>query len=475
MTAIQMPMNNEPPFNGGFFFALNPRLSKRTKLFILISYNLPDERFFPIKYDIYKVTIQQYEKLSIFSFFYFNNKEFYHQWGNVNMLAFEKSEYQERLQKVKRSMEEQGVEVLLTTTPANMNYVSGYDAMSYYVPQGVIVALDLEEPIMVVRLQDRYCATETTWMADENIMAYPDRYLWEPNVLHVMNFVGDILKEKGLDKKRFGVEMDSYYFTAHFLKKLEESLPDATFIDTTRLVNWVRGPKSVKELEYMQISARIVEKAMYNAIEKIAPGVRENHVAAGVYKDLIEGTGAYGGEYSALAPIMPAGDRTQGAHFSWTTEGKYEDGQLIYMELSGAYKRYHAPLTRTIFVGEPPKIVTETAKIVIEGLNVALSTIKPGVTCEEVEQAWQKTINKYGLEKESRMGYTVGIGYPPVWDENTAFFKPGEKSVLKPNMTFHVMPGMWLQGYGVAITETIRVTETGCETITRFPRELFVK
>ncbi|MGG1571992.1 M24 family metallopeptidase [Fictibacillus sp. NRS-1165] len=61
---------------------------------------------------------------------------------------------------------------------------------------------------------------------------------------------------------------------------------------------------------------------------------------------------------------MPAGERTAGARFSWTTEGKYQEGQLIYMELSGSYKRYHAPLTRTIFVGEPPHKVKETAKIV---------------------------------------------------------------------------------------------------------------
>ncbi|MFP5114858.1 M24 family metallopeptidase [Bacillaceae bacterium C204] len=391
------------------------------------------------------------------------------------MLPFEKAEYQERVRKVKTSMEEQGIEVLLITDPSNMNYVSGYDAMSYYVPQGVIIATGIEEPVCIVRLQDLYCASETTWMSEENVIAYPDKYLWEPKVLHVMDFIGGFLKEKGLHNKKTGLELDAYYFSAHWYNRLETTLPDATFVDATALVNWVRGQKSIRELEYMQIAARIVEKTMYNAIERIGVGVRECHVAAEVYSDLVEGTGVYGGEYPSLAPVMPAGERTAGAHFSWTTEGKYQDSQLVYMELSGSYKRYHAPLTRTIFIGEPPERVKETAKIVIEGLNVALSAVKPGVTCEEVEKAWQTTINKYGLEKESRMGYTVGLGYPPVWMENSAFFKPGDTTVLKPNMTFHMMPGMWLDGYGVAITETIRVTENGCETITRFPRELFVK
>jgi len=395
--------------------------------------------------------------------------------GITKMLPFEKIEYQERLRKVKASMEEQGIEVLLMTDPANMNYVSGYDAMSYYVPQGVLVALGLDEPICIIRMQDLYCATETTWMSRENVIPYPDKYLWEPKQLHVMDFIGEFLKEKGFHNKKIGLEFDAYFFNAHWNKKIESSLPDATLIDATGLVNWVRSQKSTKEIEYMEIAARIAEKTMYNAIGNIGVGVRESHVAAEIFSDLVKGTDDYGGEYPSLAPIMPAGDRTAGAHFSWTTEGKYQENQLMYMELSGSYKRYHAPLTRTIFIGDPPDKVKDTAKIVIEGLNVALSTIKPGVSCEEVEKAWQTTINKYGLEKESRMGYTVGLSYPPVWTENTAYFRPGEKTILKPNMTFHIMPGMWLDGYGVAITETLKVTKNGCETITNFPRELFVK
>ena len=290
-----------------------------------------------------------------------------------------------------------------------------------------------------------------------------------------MDFVGDFLKEKHWQAKTIGVEMDTYYFTAHWFQKLQACLPDAKFVDATNLVNWIRAVKSKQELEYMQIAARIVEKSMGNAIDMMQAGVRENAVGAKILYDQIMGTGEYGGEYIALNPIVPSGDRTAAAHLTWKTEDCYENGQLVYIEIAGCYRRYHAPLARTIFIGEPPKIVTETAKVCVEGINAAMEAAKPGVTCEEVERVWQKTINKYGLEKESRMGYAVGCAYPPVWTENTMYFKPGEKSVLKPNMTFHMMPGLWLEGYGVAITECIRITDRGAETITKFPRKLFVK
>ena len=392
------------------------------------------------------------------------------------MLPFTKEEYQERVQKVKSTMAEKGMDVLFLVEPANMNWVSGYDAMSFYVPQGVVVSLDEEMPYWIGRFQDQYSAHVTTWLDDEHIRPYADKYLWEPKVVHVMDFVADFIKEKRWQAKTIGVEKDAHYFTAHWFERLTAALPDAKFTDATNMVTFLRAVKSKQELDYMGIAARIVEKAMGNAIHMMEPGVRENAVGAQILYDQAMGTGAFGGEYIALNPIIPSGDRTAAAHLTWKTEGCYENNQLVYIEIAGCYRRYHAPLARTIFIGDPPKIVSDTAKVCVEGINAAMEAAKPGVTCEEVERVWQTTINKYGLEKESRMGYAVGIGYPPVWMENTSLcFKPGEKTVLQPNMTFHMMPGLWLEGYGVAITECIRITDRGAETITKFPRQLFVK
>lgn len=392
------------------------------------------------------------------------------------MLPFTKEEYLERLGKVKIAMEKNGVDILFLTEPANMNWVSGYDAMSLYTPQGVIVSLEEEMPYWIGRFQDQAGAHITTWLDDEHIRAYPDKYLWNPRTLHVMDFVADFLREKRWQAKVVGVEKDAHYFTAHWYERLTAALPDARFVDVTNVVNRLRAVKSKQELDYMGIGARIVEKAMGNAIDMMEAGVRENAVGARIMYDQIMGTGEFGGEYVSLAPIVPAGDRTAAAHLTWRTEGCYENNQLVYIEIAGVYRRYHAPLARTIFIGEPPKIVSDTAKVCIEGINAAMEAAKPGVTCEEVERVWQTTINKYGFEKESRMGYAVGIGYAPVWMENTEMcFKPGDKNVLEPNMTFHMMPGLWLDGYGVAITECIRITDRGAETITKFPRKLFVK
>jgi len=129
------------------------------------------------------------------------------------MPVFEKEEYKMRLKKVKEKMDQVGMQVLLATHPANMNYLTGYDGWSFYVHQGVLVFIDKEEPIWFGREQDSNGAKITTWLKDENIIGYEDDYV-QSLVKHPMEFVTDILKDKGYEKANIGLEMDNYYFTA---------------------------------------------------------------------------------------------------------------------------------------------------------------------------------------------------------------------------------------------------------------------
>src|SRR5699024_1441200 len=101
--------------------------------------------------------------------------------------------------------------------------------------------------------------------------------------------------------------------------------------------------------------------------------------------------------------------------------------------------------------------------------------IKPGVTCEEIEYAWRQSIEKRGYTKESRMGYSTGLNYPPDWGEHTARIRPGDQTVMEPNMDFHMIPGIWLDHIGIEISETFRVTETGVEILADVDRKLFTK
>jgi Xaa-Pro aminopeptidase len=210
---------------------------------------------------------------------------------------------------------------------------------------------------------------------------------------------------------------------------------------------------------------------MAAAVETIAPGVRESRVAAEIYAALIGGTEEHGGDYPAITPLMPSGDHTGTPHLTWS-DREFEAGDPVIVELAGCRHRYHAPLARTAVVGEAPAEMRRVADVVTDGLAAALDAAGPGVTCEAVERAWRETIAAHGIRKESRLGYAMGLGYPPDWGEHTASIRPGDETVLEPGMTFHVIPGIWTDEFGVEISESIAVTENGVETLAEFPRDL---
>ena len=388
-------------------------------------------------------------------------------------MAFEKSEYLARIRKTKKSMADQGVDVLLATNPANMNYLTGYDGWSFYVHQLVVLALDSDEPVWIGRGMDANAAKVTTFLNHDNILGYPDDYVQTP-VKHPMDYVADFLKEQGWDKKGIGIEMDSYYFTAACYESLKRNLPNADFKDATTLVNWVRVIKSAQEIEYMQQAARIIEKTMQVAVDMVRPGVRQCDAAAAVYQAKISGTGEYGGDYTSLCPMLPTGVGTSTPHLTWTDQ-PFVNGEATILELAGARHHYHCPMARTVHLGKPPKKLIDTAAVVVEGLNNALAAAKPGVQCQEIEAVWRETIKKHGIVKESRIGYSTGLNYPPDWGEHTLSLRPGDTTTLQPNMTIHMIPGVWMDDWGIEISECFRVTESGSETLANFPRELFVK
>lgn len=390
----------------------------------------------------------------------------------MSRAVFDSDEYERRVSRTKERMKAAGLDVLFVTDPANMNYLTGYDGWSFYVHQGVILTKDRDEPVWVGRDMDALGAKATTRLDEESIRPYSDDHVQSPHDLHPMDFVASVLEDLGVDDRRIGLEMDAYYFTAKSYTRLQQQLPEATFDDATLLVNWVRIKKSETELDRMRKAARISENAMQAGLDTIEEGVPEYKAAEAIYAALIDGTEEYGGDYPSIVPLMAAGDHTGTPHLTWT-DREFEDGEPVIIELSGTRNRYHSPLARTTYVGDPPPEIQETAEIVVEGMEAALDVVEPGVTCETVEKAWRDTIGRYDIEKEDRIGYSMGLGYPPDWGEHTASLRPGDETVLEENMTFHTIPGLWFDDFGVELSETFRVTANGAEVLADFPRRLF--
>ena len=386
---------------------------------------------------------------------------------------FTKEELAARIRAVQARMEATGIELLVIAEPSNMYYLTGYNAWSFYTPQAVLLAVDSDTPIWCGRFMDATSAHRTTYLPASHIRPYPDSYVQQPD-RHPMQVVAGIIEKEGWGKRRIGIEMDAYYYTAHAHEWLVRSLPNATLSDAGLLINWVRVIKSSQEIAYMREAGEIVERMMDRAFAVVAPGVRECDLAGALSEAQMRGTERFGGIHTTSPPFIGIAKRIAEPHPVWSDD-PIQPNSPINIEIAGCRLRYHGPMSRTIFVGKPPQAYRDLAEGVVEGLNAALDAVKPGETCESVELVWRKMIARRGIEKESRIGYSIGIGFPPTWGERTASLRPGDLTVLQPGMAFHMMTGIWQKDTGVTITQAFYVTEKGHEPLTKAPRALLVK
>ena len=388
-------------------------------------------------------------------------------------MSFSKEEYKNRLKKVQLSMQKKGIELLISQDTSNINYLTGYDAWSFYYSQCVIVHINSEEPICFIRAQDAGGAYLKTYLKSENIIVYDEKYIhaWPS---HPYDALVNLLKKNKWEKLNIGVEMDAHYFTAYCYEKLKQNLPNAKIKDSERLVNWVRIIKSDQEIDFMKKAAVISENAMRTAIDIINPGVRQCDAVAEIQKTLFKGTKDYGGEYASIATLLPTGKGTSASHLTASDEN-FVNGEATVVELSGTYKRYHAPMARTVNLGKPEQKKIDAMNATNEALEAGISVSKPGNTANDVAEKFWEILDKYKIKKESRTGYSIGIGYPPDWGEHTLNISKGDMTILKPNICYHMIAVMQFGDWGVEASESIRITEQGNELLCNFPRDLYIK
>ena len=386
---------------------------------------------------------------------------------------FPPAEYDRRIALTRAAMERAGLEAILVTDPSNQAWLTGYDGWSFYVHQGVILTLD-GAPVWWGRHMDSIGAGRTCWMEADCIIGYGDHYV-QSTERHPMQDLAGHLRGMGLERARIGVEMENYYYSAKAHAVLLAELPEAEVTDATALVNWQRLVKSEVELEFIRKAARISSHIIRTAIEKAEPGLRKNELVAEIYHAAITGVGDIWGDYPAIVPLTPSGRDATAAHLTWNGD-EMRAGEATFFELSGVYRRYHAPLCRTVFLGLPGQEMLDAEAAQIEGIEAGLEAARAGNRTCDIANAFMAVLKKHGLKREGRMGYPIGLSYPPDWGERTASIRTEDSTVLEPGMVFHFMPALWMDDWGLETTETIVIRETGgAQVLSDVERKLFVK
>ncbi|MBV9054227.1 MAG: M24 family metallopeptidase [Hyphomicrobiales bacterium] len=387
-------------------------------------------------------------------------------------LPFSRDEYVSRLAKIRKEMSKRGLDLLIVNDVANQHYITAYDGWSFYTPQVVIVP-PAGEPVWIGRAMDAAGGKLTVWMRPENVVGFPEDHV-QASDRHPMDWIGRWIAEKGWGQGRIGVELEAYYYSPKAHARLTAAMPNASFIDADLLVNWIRAVKSPAEIAYLRRAAQLAEAAVKTAYRVIAPGIRECDAVGAIQAAQYGALADHAGDITALPPTILAGENASAPHLMWS-ERKFAEGETVALELAGACRHYTAGLARTMQLGAKPAKVAKVEAAVLEGMEAVLATAAPGKLAHDVEAAWRGTIARHGYKKESRIGYSIGVAYPPDWGEHTISLRQGDATVLVPGQVLHAILGMWMDGWGIEISETLLVTEDGCEPLAKMPREIYVK
>ena len=210
-------------------------------------------------------------------------------------LPFSREEYAARLHKVRQRMEAAGIEVLLTTVPENIIYLTGYSTLGYFTYQILILSHD-RDPILLTRAINVEKAEVDSCL--RHIEAYRDTEDPDDATYRVLDSYGFL-------GRRIGNQDDAWFFSAARYKKLLRRLGVADLPDGSGIVEHVRRVKSPKEIEYIRQAGRYCEASVRAAVEAVRPGATENDVAAAAYQAMY----AAGSSWPGRRPGWPSSAR----------------------------------------------------------------------------------------------------------------------------------------------------------------------
>jgi len=380
-------------------------------------------------------------------------------------MTFPFEEYERRLRELRERIAERRMDAVVISDPENIMYLTDYQTTGYSFFQALVVPLE-DEPFMITRKLEESNITARTWV--EITRPYPDTG-------DAIQMLVDALREFGLDKKRIGYERNSYFFPAYHQDCIHNTLTDGKLLDCFGIVEEGRVCKSPVEIAVMQNATRATEAGMQAGIDATEAGVTENEIGAAISSAMFKA----GGEPPAVMPYVTSGPRTMIGHATW--EGRVvQPGEHVFLEVAGCYRRYHTAMMRTVVLGKLSTSMYKAQEIMKMALDVVHNKFQPGMTVSDADNMIRNIITKndVGARLVTRSGYSIGIAFPPSWDEGyIVSLKQGESAVLKPGMTFHIIPWMWgVDGDKTCgISDTIYITEDGCESFFTMDRDFSVK
>lgn len=381
-------------------------------------------------------------------------------------LHFPEAELAERRRRTCDAMAEAGLDGMLIFRQESMFYLTGYDTFGYVFFQCLYLAGD-GTMTLLTRAPDLRQTRHTSVIEDIRIWVdAPDAAPAED--------LRAILEEHGCHGKRLGVEWESYGLTARNGMRLSHALESfCELVDASELVSRLRVVKSPAEIAYVRRAAALADDAFDAALSEARPGVSDGVVLAEMQGAVFRGGGDYPGNEFIVGS---GGDALLCRYFSGRRQLGNED--QLTLEWAGAYRHYHAAMMRTFVLGQVPEKQRRMHEVCREALGAVEAAIRPGNTFGEAFDAHARAVDAGGM-REHRLnacGYSLGTTFAPNWMDWPMLYHANPVE-FQPGMVVFCHMIIFDSDAGLAMTlgETVLVSETGHERLSRHNWDLVVK
>ena len=377
-------------------------------------------------------------------------------------IFFDAIEYQQRIDKVREEMVKAGVDLLIMTNPTHVCYLVGHFTQAVH--DLMFLALPMEGTPFLQLPQFEHPRNHVSGVGAEVVSS------WNLGTNPADAVVREI-ERRGLRSGSTAVEVSGSYTPFTVIAQLLDGLdakPLQNLVDEIRLV------KSSSELTYLREAARITDAGAQAALDSFREGAVDHDVAASSLAALVSS----GSEALTVDPYICFGWRTAAPHTNRGGDVAQAEDPL-FIELGASRARYTAPLMRSAVATRTTTALTELADVSDEIISAVCDTTKAGVPVAEVAAAGRKVIEPI-LSRvlwHHTYGYSVGLSFAPSWADCSHFLiNEKNKGVLETGMVFHLPTQIRVdRQYGAGFSETIIVTDNGCEQLSQLPRQLVVR
>ncbi len=368
---------------------------------------------------------------------------------------FSRAEYEARLARVQAALIERGLDGLLAFQPETVTWITGFFTRGYSSFQLAVIPAE-GAPVLVCRDVEEFYLDATS--------VFPNRAMWTDSD-DPIRVAAAAIRKRLSDRARVGVEMQAWPLSVGRFETLRSALPGCRFEDESGLTGRMRLIKSPAEIAWQRQAARAAEAGMQAAIDSAGVGVSEREMAACICAAMIRAGSDLPGP-----GVMSSGERAFHLHGGYS-DRTLEHGDLVQIETTPNVRHYHARFMRPIRVAEATDEDHRIAEQLIAIQDRALAEVRPGVPATEPDAIYRDGVLSAGLRETytNKTFYSVGLLLQPSGGERLEA-APGCRWQFEAGMTFHT----YVLARGFGMSETIAITENGCERLTDFPRRLFV-